>query len=210
MALKKGADRAISSKVNQTSVVLPFMEWQSSHNLVFLQMRIRNLQKKATRRRKIMTCPPKREEEVTQWREMSIMTGFSFLCMWYSVTPLFIVSCLHLFPTYQTSDGKTDVNQEKKEVSYSHSIQTKGKYALCAYLEFFSSKDNLLYLSILLIDSQAPEEECFGKDCRSINFRQNHVSSCAIEQIEESVNMLFVIYAMKAFKNGEEIKGGQS
>lgn len=33
------------------------------------------------------------------------------------------------------------------------------------------------------------------------------VSSCAKEQIEESVNMLFVIYAMKAFKNGEEIKG---
>ena len=35
MALKKGADRAISSKVNRTSVVLPFMEWQTSHNLVF-------------------------------------------------------------------------------------------------------------------------------------------------------------------------------
>ena len=90
------------------------------------------------------------------------------------------------------------------DYSYSHSIQTKGKYALCTYLEFFSSKDNHLYLSILLIDSQAPGEECFGKDCRSINFRQNQVSSCAKEQIEESVNMLFVIYAMKAFKNEEE------
>ena len=47
LALKKGADMAISSTVNQTSVVLPFMEWQSSHIwFSILQLKIRNPQKR--------------------------------------------------------------------------------------------------------------------------------------------------------------------
>ena len=61
LALKKGADRAISSKVNRTSVVLPFMEWQSSHNLVFyFANENKKLTKKGKKEEKDNDVPPKK------------------------------------------------------------------------------------------------------------------------------------------------------
>ena len=61
LALKKGADMAISSTVNQTSVVLPFMEWQSSHNLVFyFANENKKLTKRGNKKEKSNDMPPKK------------------------------------------------------------------------------------------------------------------------------------------------------
>ena len=51
-------------------------------------MRTRNLQKKQKGGERQWYAPQKGKEEVTQWGEMPIITGFSFLEMWYSETPL--------------------------------------------------------------------------------------------------------------------------
>ena len=51
----------------------------------------------------------------------------------------------------------------------------EGKYAILYSVELFSSQtSHILYLSLLLFDSQAPVDEYVGKDWRSIDFRQNH------------------------------------
>ena len=59
------------------------------------------------------TCKKRQKgkEEVAQWGEMSIITWLSFLYMWYSETPLLIVSC------WQVSDER---KKKTKRVSLSN------------------------------------------------------------------------------------------
>ena len=104
--------------------------------------------------------------------EVSTMNIFTYENHWSCDLKQYHNYLLDLFTIYQMSDVKTDVDQEKKEVRlkinqciiiaailfglsqmtfYIHKLKVSMPF--CTYLELFSSKDNHLYLSILLIYS---------------------------------------------------------
>ena len=115
MALKKGADRAISSKVNRTSVVLPFMEWQSSHNLVFyFANENKKLTKKGKKEEKDNDVPPKKGKKKSHNKVRCPSQNFHFYICDTLKLPFF-VSC------WQVSD----VRRKKKGMVNDVSVSNK-------------------------------------------------------------------------------------